>query len=87
MVNDMADGQQNSGMLTVREVSSLLHIHPNTLRWWTDQGILKAYRLGPRGDRRFKQEDITIFLLGNTEDGVASANPSAFNSESKAEIG
>ena len=70
MVNDIADDKQNRGMLTVREASSLLHIHPNTLRWWSDQGILKAYRLGPRGDRRFKQEDISIFLLGKTEDVI-----------------
>jgi excisionase family DNA binding protein len=70
MISDIADDKQNSGMLTVREVSSLLHIHPNTLRWWTDQKILKAYRIGPRGDRRFKQEDISIFLLGKTEDVI-----------------
>ncbi len=51
------------GMLTVREVSQLLHVHSNTLRRWSDQGIVKAYRIGPRGDRRFRAEDIAVLLL------------------------
>jgi len=51
------------GMLTVREVSQLLHVHSNTLRRWSDQGIVKTYRIGPRGDRRFKPEDIAVLLL------------------------
>ena len=61
MVNENSD-QMNS-MLTVREVSQLLHVHSNTLRRWTDQGILKAYRIGPRGDRRFRAEDVAVLLL------------------------
>jgi hypothetical protein len=87
MVNDIADDKQNNGMLTLREASSLLHIHPNTLRGWCNQGIVKSYRIGPRGDRRFKLEDITILLFGKTEDGVAGANPSTFNSGSKVDTG
>lgn len=55
--------RQISTMLTVREVSRLLHIHSNTLRRWSDQGIIKAYRIGPRGDRRFRPEDIAMLLL------------------------
>ena len=54
---------QTGGMLTVREVSQLLHVHSNTLRRWSDQGIIKAYRIGPRGDRRFRAEDIAVLLL------------------------
>jgi len=54
---------QMKSMLTVREASQLLNVHSNTLRRWTDQGILKAYRIGPRGDRRFRAEDIAVMLL------------------------
>ncbi len=54
---------QMGSMLTVREVSQLLHVHSNTLRRWSDQGIIKAYRIGPRGDRRFRAEDIAVLLL------------------------
>ena len=49
-------------MLTVREVAELLHIHTNTVRRWSDRGIIKAYRITSRGDRRFKLDDITRFL-------------------------
>jgi len=64
MENAMAiNNNQMGGMLTVREVSQLLHVHSNTLRRWSDQGIIKAYRIGPRGDRRFRAEDIAVLLL------------------------
>lgn len=59
----MANNKQMSTMLTVREVSRLLHVHSNTLRRWTDQGVIKAYRIGPRGDRRFRPEDIALLLM------------------------
>ncbi len=49
-------------MLTIKDVASLLHIHVNTARRWSDQGILKSYRITRRGDRRFRQEDIARFL-------------------------
>ena len=49
-------------MMTIREVAQLLHIHSNTVRRWADQGIIKAYRITRRGDRRFRREDIARFL-------------------------
>ena len=49
-------------MMTVREVTRLLHVHPNTLRRWSDSGIIKSYRITPRGDRRFKKDDIQKYL-------------------------
>ena len=49
-------------MLTVKEVSEILHVHPSTVRSWCDQGMLKAHRIGPRGDRRFRPEDVDNFL-------------------------
>jgi excisionase family DNA binding protein len=49
-------------MLTVKDVARILNIHVNTARRWSDQGILKSYRITRRGDRRFKQEDIASFL-------------------------
>lgn len=58
MVTDNGIG----AMLTVREVARLLHIHPNTLRRWSDRGRIRAYRITPRGDRRFKRGDIAHFL-------------------------
>jgi len=49
-------------MLTVREVASILSVHPNTVRRWKGGGLLKSYGIGPRRSLRFKQEDILDFL-------------------------
>ncbi|MGB6874105.1 MAG: helix-turn-helix domain-containing protein [Dehalococcoidia bacterium] len=54
--------EQMDDMLTVREAARLLHVHPNTLRRWTNEGRIRAYRISPRGDRRFKREEIARFL-------------------------
>jgi excisionase family DNA binding protein len=62
MGKDMASDEQIGNMLTIKEVAQLLHIHPNTLRRWSNRGIIRAYRITPRGDRRFKREEITRFL-------------------------
>ena len=58
----MINEEKMGPMLTVREVARLLHIHVNTVRRWSDQGIIKSYRITNRGDRRFKREDIAVFL-------------------------
>ena len=49
-------------MFTVPEIAGILHVHPNTVRQWCDQGVLKAYRFGPRGDRRLSWEDVHSFV-------------------------
>ncbi len=58
----MAKDNQTDNMLTVREAAQLLHVHPNTLRRWSDEGRIAAYRIAPRGDRRFTRPDIVSFL-------------------------
>ena len=49
-------------MLTSSEVARILSVHINTVRRWSNQGILKSYRIGSRGDRRFRKEDIDSFF-------------------------
>ena len=58
----MANGEHMGDMLTIREVARLLHVHPNTLRRWSNAGRIKAYHINQRGDRRFKREEIARFL-------------------------
>jgi excisionase family DNA binding protein len=58
MGKDMANDEHINDMLTVREVAQLLHVHPNTLRRWSNNGRIRAYRITPRGDRRYKREEI-----------------------------
>ncbi len=63
----MARLSQSNGMLTVRQVARILNVHINTVRRWNDRGILKAYRIGPRGDRRFSKEDVALFLAESSQ--------------------
>jgi excisionase family DNA binding protein len=53
---------ENGNLLTVGQVSKILHIHPNTVRRWSNSGILTAYRISKRGDRRFKKEEVTLLF-------------------------
>jgi len=49
----MANQKEINPMLTVSDVARLISVHINTVRRWSNQGILKAYRVGSRGDRDF----------------------------------
>ncbi len=49
-------------MLTLQQACDVLNVHPNTLRNWDNQGVLKAVRYGKRGDRRYRKEDILNIL-------------------------
>ena len=60
--SDNKKDQMTEAFLTVREVAELLHVHSNTARRWSDLGLIKSYRVGPRGDRRFKAEDLNNFV-------------------------
>jgi len=54
-------------LLKVGGVARILRLHPNTVRKLSNNGKLKSYRIGSRGDRRFKPEDINQFLNGRQE--------------------
>jgi excisionase family DNA binding protein len=57
-------------MLKVPEVAHLLHVHSNTVRRWADQGLINAYRINRRGDRRFRREDVVDFLAKQNKNTV-----------------
>ena len=65
----MTQSERRSVMLTPSEVASILSVNINTVRRWTNRGLLKAYRIGTRGDRRFREEDIASFI--SEEAGIA----------------
>jgi DNA-binding transcriptional MerR regulator len=54
-----------SEYLTLKQVSELLKIHPNTLRNWDKKDILKPIRIGERRIRRYKKEDVIKFVQKN----------------------
>ncbi len=55
----MVLGGQVVELMTVRDVARVLQVHPNTLRRWSDKGVIKAYHITPRGDRRFMRQEVT----------------------------
>ncbi len=52
-------------LMTIGQAAEMLNVHPNTLRRWNAQRLLTAYRVGPRGDRRFLRKDIIHLLNGD----------------------
>jgi excisionase family DNA binding protein len=69
----MPNHEEIDPMLTTSEVARLLNVHINTVRRWSNQGVLKTYRIGARGDRRFHREDIISFLSQKSK--MASLGP------------
>jgi len=64
---------KTNGMMTTKEVARLFNVHINTVRRWSNLGVLEPYRVGPRGDRRFTKEDIANFLA-NSRAAVRNEN-------------
>ena len=62
----MIDGQLES-MLTARQVADFLHVSISTIRRWSDNKMLKFYRVGSRGDRRYRLKDVLLFLEESSE--------------------
>ena len=49
-------------LLKPRDVAAWLGIHINTVKRLGDRGEITFYRIGTRGDRRYKRSDIEKFL-------------------------
>ena len=56
------DALRRSKMLTIRDVAEMLNVHVNSIRRWSNMGLLRVYRVGSRGDRRYRPEDVAQFL-------------------------
>ncbi|PVV84342.1 hypothetical protein DD509_03340 [Dehalogenimonas alkenigignens] len=66
-------------LLSTRDASELLKVSPDTLRRWGDEGRIECWRISPRGDRRFRREDIErlAWLQFKNAGGGSSAAVSA----------
>lgn len=60
--NIIREGDTGS-LLTLKEVADMLEAQVDTVRAWADQNVLPSLRVGPRGDLRFRMEDVIAFLL------------------------
>jgi excisionase family DNA binding protein len=73
----MANPKKIDPLLTTSDVARMLNVHINTVRRWSNQGILKTYRIGSRGDRRFREADIASFLSQESSTAkIAEGKPS-----------
>ena len=66
-------------LLSVAQAATLLGVHPNTIRIWTDAGRLTAYRINARGDRRFRRADVARLLVEDrtSQDGAHTSGEAA----------
>ncbi len=62
-------------LVPVGEASQILHVHPNTLRKWSDRGLIPSYRIGQRRDRRFAVDDLLAFLERHQTEEAQSDQP------------
>jgi excisionase family DNA binding protein len=60
------NSDQLEAMLTARQVADFLQVSISTVRRWSDRGMLQFYRIGSRGDRRYRREDVLRFLHEST---------------------
>lgn len=49
-------------LVDARSAADYLGIHVNSLKRWSDAGLLAYYRINPRGDRRYDPADLDRFL-------------------------
>jgi predicted site-specific integrase-resolvase len=59
----MSKKSRMNGLLTLAEVSQILNVDVNTLKQWTDKGVIRAQLSGKNGNIKFRAEDVAIFLL------------------------
>ena len=55
--------KQTNGVLRTGEIAWLFSVSRNTVRRWADRGIIRASRIGIRGDRRFQREHVVQLMV------------------------
>lgn len=73
-------------MLTPSDVAHIFRVHLNTVGRWSRKGILKSYRIGLRGDRRFRQEDVDDFLKRGEIEYRSRQNTEATKGQGRTDI-
>ena len=70
-VRKKATRNDPDALLTAAQAAEHLNVHVNTIRRWSNKGILQTDRIGSRGDRRFRRRDIDNFLLKKSSAGTS----------------
>jgi excisionase family DNA binding protein len=58
----MIGEEDKNVMFSVADVATILNVHANTVRKWSDEGRIKSCRVGARGDRGFTPDDLKEFI-------------------------
>ncbi len=58
----MISKDQDSGLLNIKQAAQMLNVSEVSLRRWTRSGELACLRVGPKQERRFRQEDLQAYL-------------------------
>lgn len=52
----------DKAIMTCDEVAEFLRVHVSSVRRWSRSGKLRAYKVGGRGDWRYRKQDVLAFL-------------------------
>src|SRR5215210_441228 len=58
MGSSSSNTERDNAYLTVREAARRLGVHENTVRNWSDRGLLEPVKLGESRYRRFRASDV-----------------------------
>ena len=63
----MVTTQTVDRFMTCEEVAEFLGFHLSSVRRWSRSGKLRGYRVGHRGDWRYRQQDVLAFVGVSTD--------------------
>ncbi len=58
----------DKAIMTCDEVAQFLRVHVSSVRRWSRNGKLRAFKVGGRGDWRYRHQDVLAFLYKETPD-------------------
>ena len=62
-------------LMTAQEIANLLRVHVTSVLRWTRTGKLYAFKVGGRGDWRYRLVDVTQFLeISNAKPDIKNSN-------------
>jgi excisionase family DNA binding protein len=64
-ISEKRSNREKSGdkaIMTCDEVAEFLRVHVSSVRRWSRYGKLRAYKVGGRGDWRYRKQDVLAFL-------------------------
>jgi len=56
-------------IMTCDEVAEYLRVHVSSVRRWSRSGKITAYKVGGRGDWRYREQDVLAFLYDANAEG------------------